>query len=244
MQSVTLLAAFVAGLISFISPCVLPLVPAYLSFISGVSMEDLKGSEKRVRVLGSVSINSIFFILGFSVVFIALGASATFLGRFLLARMVILSKIAGVLIIIFGLHMAGVFRIRALYAEKRFQGRAAVRGPIGSFLIGIAFAFGWTPCIGPILAGILAVASTQETVGQGIVLLGAYSFGLGLPFFLAGLGINTFLSLFGRLKRRFRMVEIIAGLFLVAVGVLIFFNLFGILSQYLVQWLPWLGNLG
>jgi cytochrome c-type biogenesis protein len=244
MGSVTLLAAFAAGLLSFISPCVLPLVPAYLSFISGISMDELKGSEKKAAMLGGVILNAIFFILGFSVVFVALGASATFLGRFLLARLTILSKIAGVIIVIFGLHMAGVFRIRTLYAEKRFQGRFAVRGPVGAFLIGIAFAFGWTPCIGPILAGILAIASTQETVGHGIVLLGAYSLGLGLPFFLAGLGINTFLSLFGRLKRHFRAVEIIAGLFLVVVGVLIFFNLFGVLSHYLVRWLPWLGNVG
>jgi cytochrome c-type biogenesis protein len=244
MADVSLLAAFVAGLISFISPCVLPLVPAYLSFISGVSIEDMKGEGERVKVLGRVSINSIFFILGFSVVFVALGASASFIGRFLLAQLALLSKIAGVIIIIFGLHMAGVFRIRALYSERRFQGQTSARGPIGAFLIGLAFAFGWTPCIGPILAGILAIASTKETVGQGVVLLGAYSLGLGLPFFLAGLGINTFLSLFDRIKRRFRFIEVVSGLFLVIVGVLIFFNFFAVFSQYLMRWLPWLGNLG
>lgn len=228
MEHVSWIAAFTAGIISFISPCVLPLIPAYLSFISGVSLEEMRQQEGgRARVLRKVSLNAILFILGFSVVFILLGATATVLGQFLLSKLAILSKIGGVILVILGLHIAGVFRLKFLDYERRFHtSKKPIRG-IGSFFVGMIFAFGWTPCIGPILAAILGYAGTKETVSQGILLLSIYSLGLGLPFFLAGIGINTFFSLFERLmriKKFFRIIEIVSGVLLILVGVLIFTN--------------------
>lgn len=190
-----------------------------------------------------VSLNSIAFILGFSVVFILLGASATFIGQFLLSKLTLLSKIAGVIIVLFGLHMVGLFRIKFLQYEKRFHTAGKPVGLFGSFAIGLAFAFGWTPCIGPILAAILIVAGSQDTVWQGISLLAFYSLGLGLPFFITGISLNTFLSMFNRIKRHFRTVEIISGAFLIVIGILIFTNYMSILSSWLMQWFPWL-NLG
>jgi len=223
MQNVSILAAFFAGIISFVSPCVLPLVPAYISFISGISIQDLtQGGEKKQASKG-VILNSLLFVAGFSLIFIGLGASATLIGQFLLSKMDIFSKVAGVIIVIFGLHTAGLFKIWFLNYEKRFQAKKRI-GPLSSFLVGLAFAFGWTPCVGPILAGILAVASTQETIRQGIFLLSGYSLGLGIPFILTGVGINRFFVIFGRLKRHFRWVEIISGALLIIVGALIFFG--------------------
>jgi cytochrome c-type biogenesis protein len=225
MESVSLIAAFTAGIISFISPCVLPLIPAYLSFISGISLDEMRRQEGgRSRVLRRVSLNAMLFILGFSVVFIALGATATVLGQFLLSKLAILTKIGGVILVILGLHIAGVFRLRFLDYEKRFQATKKPFGMLGSFVVGMIFAFGWTPCIGPILAAILAYAGTRETVGQGVVLLSVYSLGLGLPFFLAGIGINTFFGLFERIRKYFRVIEIVSGVLLILVGVLVFTN--------------------
>ena len=220
MQNVSILAAFFAGVISFISPCVLPLVPAYISFISGLSIQELTQGEEKIK---GVLLNSALFVAGFSLIFIGLGASATLVGQFLLSKMDLLAKVAGVIVVIFGLHTAGLFKIRFLNYERRFQSKKRI-GPLSSFVVGLAFAFGWTPCVGPILAGILAVASTQETVRQGIFLLSSYSLGLGIPFILTGVGINRFFAIFGRLKRHLRWVEIISGGLLVVVGVLIFFG--------------------
>ncbi|UCF79911.1 MAG: cytochrome c biogenesis protein CcdA [Candidatus Eiseniibacteriota bacterium] len=228
LEEVSLLAAFGAGFLSFISPCVLPLVPGYISFISGVSLEAMREESGEGRTgsgsLSKIVPNSLLFILGFSVVFVALGASATFLGQFLVDKLSILSKIAGVVVIVFGLHVMGVFRIRFLQYERRFHARSKPLGLLGSFLVGLAFAFGWTPCIGPILGAILAFASTQETVKEGIYLLSAYSLGLGLPFFATGLAMNSFLGISKSIKAHFRTVEIVSGLLLVAVGILILTN--------------------
>jgi cytochrome c-type biogenesis protein len=243
MESVSWIAAFLAGVLSFVSPCVLPLVPAYISFMSGVTAEEFRGDVKRFDRNRRVAVASILFILGFSTVFIALGASATFVGKFLLSKIGLLSKIAGVLIVILGLHTMGVFRIGFLNYEKRFQSGSGRVRLLSSFLAGIAFAFGWTPCIGPILAAILAYAGTRETVGQGILLLAVYSLGLGIPFFLTGMFTGAFFSVTGRLKRHFRTVEIVSGGLLIVVGILIFTNSFGALSGYLAQWFPWL-NVG
>lgn len=222
MENVSLLAAFTAGLISFASPCVLPLIPAYLSFISGVSVEEMKRPGKKSEVLKKVSLNTILFILGFSLVFVALGASATFMGDFLLSKLSLFNKIAKAIIILFGLHLLGVFRIRFLSYEKRFHTRARPLGFFGSFLIGVAFAFGWTPCIGPILAGVLLLASNQDTMTKGVVLLSSYSLGLGIPFFVTAVSFHTFLSVFGWIKKHFRVVEIISGSFLIIIAHLIF----------------------
>jgi cytochrome c-type biogenesis protein len=228
LEKISLLAAFGAGFASFISPCVLPLVPGYISFVSGVSLESMRGGEGAgTAARGSmrkIIPNSLLFILGFSVVFVALGASATFLGQFLVEKMNIFSKIAGVVVIIFGLHVMGVFRIPFLQYEKRFHAGSKPLGLAGSFLVGLAFAFGWTPCIGPILGAILAFASTQENVKEGIYLLSAYSLGLGLPFFLTALAMNTFLSLSKGIKAHFRIVEVVSGILLVLVGILILTN--------------------
>jgi cytochrome c-type biogenesis protein len=237
-EEVSLLAAFFAGIISFVSPCVLPLIPGYLSFISGVSVEEMKDKGEKSKVLKRVGLNSIFFILGFSLVFILLGASATFLGKFLLSKLAVLYKIAGVIIIIFGLHLLGIFRISFLNYEKRFHTRTKPLGFFGAFLVGLAFAFGWTPCIGPILAGILVLASNQETVGKGITLLSLYSLGLGIPFFLTAIGFNRFLGVSGFIKKHFKIIEMVSGVFLILVGVLIFFNSISFIAELLLRFFP------
>lgn len=245
MENVTMITAFVAGIISFISPCVLPIVPGYISFISGVSLQELKGQievddRERRRLRRQVVMNSLFFVLGFSLVFVAMGASATYIGQWFAENRVILARIAGVIIIVFGLHMMGITPIKWLNYEKRFHANKKPLGLIGSLLIGLAFAFGWSPCIGPILAGVLAMAATQETVAQGVVLLAAYSLGLGLPFIGTSLAINKFLNLFGHIKKHMRTVEVVAGGLLIAVGVLVATDQLQALSRYFT-FLPVLG---
>jgi cytochrome c-type biogenesis protein len=244
VENVGILTAFIFGLISFISPCVLPIVPGYLSFISGVSFDEMQSTDDRARVRRRILLNTLVFVLGFSLVFILLGASATAIGHFLQEKINIISKIAGAIVIVFGLHMAGVFKIPFLNYEKRFQSGGRRLGLLGAFLVGIAFAFGWTPCIGPILAGILVVASQQDTVFKGIVLLAAYSLGLGIPFILTGISITAFYSAFNRFKRHLHTVEIVGGTLLVLVGVLIMTNYLTIISSYLAQWFPFLNDLG
>lgn len=240
MENVSLLAAFTAGIISFISPCVLPLIPGYLSFISGVSVEEMKSGDKKSEALKKVSLNTLLFVLGFSFVFIAMGASATFVGEFLLSKLSLLNKVAGAIIILLGLHIMGVFKIPFLNYEKRFHTRSKPLGPLGAFVVGLAFAFGWTPCIGPILGGILALAANQDTMGKGMVLLSSYSLGLGIPFFITAVSFNTFLGVFGWVKRHFRTIEIISGLFLIIIGFLIFIGSFSYIAGFLNQWFPWL----
>ncbi len=244
MENVSIATAFIFGLISFISPCVLPIVPGYLSFISGVSFEEMQNAEQRSAVRKRIAKNSLFFILGFSAVFVALGASATAIGQFLHDQISIIGKIAGVIIIVFGLHMTGLFKIPFLNYEKRFQTSGRRLGLLGAFLVGLAFAFGWTPCIGPILAGILAIASQQDTVGKGIVLLAVYSLGLGIPFFLTGLSVTAFYNIFNKFKRHLHKVEIAGGILLVLVGILIATNYLTLLSGYLSRWFPFLSELG
>jgi len=239
MENVTLLAAFAAGLLSFISPCVLPLIPGYLSFVSGVTLDEMRGgtggadTARRRAVFRSVA-----FVLGFSLVFVALGASASAIGAVLMEHLSLLGKIAGVVIILFGLHMMGVLRIGWLYSEKRMQTSGKPAGFFGAMLVGIAFAFGWTPCIGPILAAILAVAATQESVGEGVKLLAVYSAGLGVPFIATALAINKFFAASARIRKHYHMIEVVSGVLLVMVGVLIFTNRFTIIAQYLTPYLP------
>jgi len=220
MENTSLFAAFTAGLLSFLSPCILPLIPAYLSFISGVSLSEMRKEESESKSSVKVLSNALFFVIGFSFVFVALGASATFLGKFLIAELGILRRVAGVLVILLGLLVLGVFRIGFLDQEKRYHQRTKPFGLFGSFLVGMAFAFGWTPCIGPILAGILFVASTKETVVQGIGLLGVYSAGLGIPFLLAALAVDRFLRVSSWINRHFQAIKITSGLLLIAVGIL------------------------
>lgn len=225
------LAAFLAGILSFLSPCVLPLVPGYVSLISGSSVEELQSTER--RLLGTVMLHSITFVLGFSVVFIALGAVATSVGQVVNEYHSLLSKVAGVVVIIFGLHLTGILKIKALYADKRMHEVKGSGSAIGSFVIGFAFAFGWTPCIGPILATILVLAGAQETVMKGVVLLAVYSLGLAVPFLLTSLGVDRFLAFYGRFRKHLHTVEVLSGILLIAIGVLIFLNNLRLLSGYL-----------
>jgi cytochrome c-type biogenesis protein len=225
------LAAFLAGILSFLSPCVLPLVPGYVSLISGATVEDLQSPER--RMLRTVMLHSITFVLGFSVVFIALGAVATGIGQVVNEYHSLLSKVAGIIVIIFGLHLTGLLKIKALYADKRMHDVKGGSSAVGSFAVGFAFAFGWTPCIGPILATILVLAGAQQTVLKGIVLLAVYSLGLAVPFLLTSLGVDRFLSFYTRFRRHLHTVEVISGILLIAIGVLIFLNNLRLLSGYL-----------
>jgi len=225
------LAAFFAGVLSFLSPCVLPLVPGYVSLISGASVEELQSPER--RMLRTVMLHSITFVLGFSVVFVALGAVATGVGQVVNEYHALLSKIAGIVVIIFGLHLTGVLKIKALYADKRLHDVKGGASAVGSFAVGFAFAFGWTPCIGPILATILVFAGAQETVWKGTLLLAVYSLGLAVPFLLTSLGVDRFLAFYGRFRRHLHAVEVLSGVLLIAIGVLIFLNNLRLLSGYL-----------
>src|ERR1044071_8757873 len=243
IENVTLLAAFGAGLLSFISPCVLPLIPGYLSYISGLSLDEMRGTPGRpgaavataapAHTRQRVLIASIGFIIGFSLVFIALGASASAIGNFVLTRKTLFGRIAGAVVILFGLHTMGVLRIEWLYQEKRVHTSKKPGGPFGAMLVGIAFAFGWTPCIGPILAGILAIAATRNGVGEGVRLLSAYSLGLAVPCFAAALAINRFFGAMSRVRRHYHAIELVSGGLLVAIGLLIFTNRFTIIAQWL-----------
>jgi cytochrome c-type biogenesis protein len=184
-------------------------------------------------MLRTVMLHSVTFVLGFSVVFIALGAVATSIGQVVNEYHSLLSKIAGIIVIIFGLHLTGIWKIKALYADKRLHDVKGGSSAVGSFAVGFAFAFGWTPCIGPILATILVLAGAQQTVFKGIVLLAVYSLGLAVPFLLTSLGVDRFLSFYGRFRRHLHTVEVISGVLLIAVGVLIFLNNLKLLSGYL-----------
>jgi cytochrome c-type biogenesis protein len=225
------IAVFLAGLLSFLSPCVLPLVPGYVSLISGTSVEQLQSADRKLS--RTVLLNSLMFILGFSVVFISLGAVATGIGQFMNIYRRQLMQVAGVVIIIFGLHLIGVFKIKALLMDKRLHDVKGSGTAIGAFLVGFAFAFGWTPCIGPILAGVLAIASSEDTVIKGVLLLAVYSAGLAVPFLLTSLGVERFLAFYSRFRRHLHTVEVVSGVFLVFVGALILTRHFTILSSYL-----------
>ncbi len=239
VNNIQFFTAFAAGLFSFISPCVLPLIPAYISFISGVSVEEFKEGVGNKKKLSKVILSSVFFVAGFSLVFVTLGASATIAGKFLLSKLSLFSQAAGIIIVIFGLHTMGIFKIKYLDIEKRINVRNKTYGMIGSFFVGLAFAFGWTPCIGPILGAILAIASTRDTVSQGILLLSVYSLGLGIPFLITAIAMNAFLKFFKSIKNHFRKIEIISGLLLVIIGILVFSNKLQILAYYI----PWKVNI-
>ena len=230
--NITYIGAFIAGLLSFLSPCVLPLIPSFITYITGLSFSDLQAEHPTHKVRQQTIIHSLIFIAGFTTVFVLLGASATFIGNYLQAHMALLRKIGGVLIVIFGVHVSGIFDIGLLLGEKRLTIHRKPAGYLGSFIVGVAFAAGWTPCIGPILASILMVAAAEETVFRGIMLLLVYSLGLGLPFFLASLAMHQFLVFFNRFKKYIRIFEIITGVFLIVVGVLIFTNYLAVIARY------------
>lgn len=224
------LAAFVAGLVSFLSPCVLPLVPGYVSLISGVGVEELKTQE--ASLLRKVMLNSLAFIAGFTIVFVTLGAISTEVGQLAAQYKAVLARVAGILIIVFGLHLTGIMPIKLLYSDKRLHGVKGGSTPWGAFVVGFAFAFGWTPCVGPILSVILGFAAAQDSVSKGIWLLTIYSLGLAVPFLLTSLGIERFLKFYGRFRRHMHALEIASGGLLIALGLLLVFGKFTILARY------------
>ena len=225
--------ALLFGFISFISPCVLPLVPAYLSYISGVSLEEMQYPEKKKKALLKVLFNSLMFSLGFTLVFVALGATASAAGSFLLQYRHIIEIVLGHALVLFGLHNIGVIRIPFLLIEKCFEGKKGSLGLFGSLLIGLAFGFGWTPCVGPFLAGVLAMAASDATIYQGIILLVFYSAGLAIPFILSGLALNAFFGAFTVIRKYFRVIEIVGGVLLLLFGIVLIMGWLGLLSSYL-----------
>ena len=229
-ENVSLLVAFSAGLLSFFSPCVLPLIPSYLAFITGVSIEELSQKENLKQVRKKVVLSSLFFILGFSVIFITLGASATFIGKFLSRHIRLVEIIGGVIIILMGLHFAGFFKIPFLYKERAIHLQKKPLGLLGTLLVGVAFGAGWTPCVGPILGSILALAATTQSMVKGIVLLAVYSAGLGIPFLVAGLILHKFFEYFQSVRKYLRAIEIGGAVLLIIVGVALIAGYFSRLS--------------
>jgi len=237
-QDLSLFIAFAAGLLSFLSPCVLPLVPSYVAFITGLSFEELTHEHSKQKLRRTILSHSLLFILGFSVLFTALGASASLLGQFLSEYRDTIRIVGGVLIILFGLFISGIFSLSFLQQEKKFHLQHKPLGYLGTFFVGVTFAAGWTPCVGPILSSILLYASTAENMLSGIFLLLAYSLGLGLPFFACSLALNTFLAAFQRARRYIGVFTKIGGVLLILVGILLLTNSFVFLNDLLSRWLP------
>jgi len=242
---ITLPAVFLGGLISFLSPCVLPLVPPYLCYLAGTSLDQLTGKEEMPRgVHLRVILASIAFVLGFTTVFVLLGASASAIGRLLVGNLDTLAKVAGVVIIAMGLHFIGVFRIPLLNREARYHGEIPAGGVVGAYVMGNAFAFGWTPCIGPVLAVVLAVAASRDTVLSGMGLLAVYSLGLGVPFVLAALGARPFMRFMARFRQYLGTVEKVMGGLLVVAGVMFITGSMTQFSYWLLETFPALGLIG
>ena len=230
MEKVTFIGAFIAGVASFLSPCVLPLVPGYLAIISGASLEELKAGPDQ-RMLRKAFFHSICFILGFSIVFVLLGASASWLGGAI--KSPLFTRLAGIAVIVFGLHMTGLIKIGLLYRDTRVQDTKNPSSPIGSFVMGFAFAFGWTPCLGPVIGAILTIAATRDSVVQGAILLSVYAAGLAIPFLLTTLGLGQFLKFYARFRKHLHTLEVASGVMLIALGILLATNQFTRLAGYL-----------
>jgi cytochrome c-type biogenesis protein len=240
-HDVTLFAAALAGLLSFLSPCVLPLVPPYLTFIAGTTIEEV-ATRREARARRDILFAAVLFIFGFSTVFVGLGAMATAFGHLLHKYFAVLSLLAGAAIIVMGLHFLGVFRFALLYREARVDVQRPA-GIWGAYIMGLAFGFGWTPCIGPILTAIYVVAASEETVGKGIALLAAYSSGLGLPFLLTALAIERFIRVIKRFRQYFGAIERVIGVLLVATGIVFLNGSITDASSWLLQTFPGLANL-
>jgi len=223
-----MLLAFSAGLLSFLSPCVLPLVPAYVSYLTGSTIEELKDDKAKLFTL----YKSFGFVIGFSIIFILMGVSITSLGKLFITNKDVFQKIGGTLIVVFGLHTIGVFKIKLFYREKKFLYFDKIKGPFSSVIMGMAFATGWTPCIGPILSSILIYATSINSIGKGILLLVMYSIGLAVPFILTAMAIGNFMKQFRKFSKYLPIVSKISGVLLIIMGILIFMNKLSILSQY------------
>lgn len=236
-----IVVAILAGMLSFLSPCVLPLFPSYLSFIAGLSFEELQGSVANPRTRRAILQNSLCFILGFSAVFIALGAGASLIGQALFQRQALIRQIGGAFVILMGLYVAGWLRVPFLMREWRAELSARPAGRLGAVLTGITFAAGWTPCIGPILGAILTLASVSQTATTGVLMLAAYSLGLAIPFLLSALAINRFLAFFDRFKRFLPVVTRTSGVVLILMGLLLVTDYFTVLSRLAFSLTPdWL----
>lgn len=241
MTDVNAFVAFAAGIFSFLSPCVLPLIPSYLSFVSGVSLDEMRSDQARARLRGRVVLNSLAFILGFSIVFVSLGASASYLGSLFLGYRNIIRIGGGVFILLVGLNLVGVFKIAALDRYLQFHLKDKPAGYLGSVLVGITFAVAWTPCVGPILGATLALASTAGEVGRGTFLLMSYAAGLALPFFLSALAMNSFFQFSQNLRRYLQAIHIIGGVLLIIVGILLITDYMTFLNIYVLRFTPnWL----
>jgi cytochrome c-type biogenesis protein len=241
MTEVNVFVAFAAGIFSFLSPCVLPLIPSYLSFVSGVSLDEMRSDQASSRVRWRVVLNSAAFIIGFSLVFVSLGASASFLGGLFLGYRHIIRVLGGVLIIVVGLYLVGLFKIAALERYLQFNLKDKPAGYLGSILVGITFAVAWTPCVGPILGATLALAGTAGEVSRGTVLLTSYAAGLGLPFFLSALAINSFFQFSQRLRRYIPAIHVAGGLLLIIAGMLLITDYMTMLNAYVLRFTPqWL----
>lgn len=238
--NISVIVAATAGLLSFLSPCVLPLIPSYLAYIAGVSFGDLREHSGR-SVRATVVLNALAFIAGFSLIFIAMGASVTLLGAWIITNRRLFQRVGGVLVILFGLYLLGILRLPFLMRQVRIPLSNKPAGLLGSVAVGVTFAAGWIPCVGPVLGAILALAGTSETVGQGIRLLGAYSVGLALPFLASALAFGQFLRFFAMFKRFLPLVDRVAGLILIGVGVLLVMNYMSYLNAYFISLTPqWL----
>jgi cytochrome c-type biogenesis protein len=243
--NVSYFGALLAGLLSFLSPCVLPLVPPYLCFLGGTTFDQLAGEDETPsHIYTTVVLSSVAFVLGFTTVFVILGATATALGQLVVANLPLLAKIAGVVIIIAGLHFLGVFHIPLLHREARYHADARPAGLIGAYVIGLAFAFGWTPCIGPVLGAILAVAAGEGSIAKGVSLLFVYSLGLGIPFILAALAVRPFMRTLQRFRPHLAIIEKALGAFLVLTGILFLTNSMTLISGWILQAFPGLANIG
>jgi cytochrome c-type biogenesis protein len=243
IADVSIAAALFGGVLSFLSPCVLPLVPPYLVYLAGTSIERLADNEPEPRVRGDAVLAAVLFVAGFSTVFVAFGASASAIGALVQTWSAELSIVAGIAIILMGLHFLGVTRFAVLMFEKRAPMSRPV-GLWGAYAMGLAFAFGWTPCIGPILAAILAVAASKETVAKGAMLLAVYSAGLGIPFVVAALAIEPVTAFLVRFKRHMEIIEKAMGALLVLTGIAFLGGFISQASSYLLDWFPELGKIG
>lgn len=245
MADITYAAALGAGLLSFLSPCVLPLVPPYLCYLAGASLDELSSSDGVDNaIVRRVALASVVFVLGFSTVFVSLGAAASAIGQVLRSHLDVLGWVAGIIIIVMGLHFLGVFRIPLLYREVRYQGSSKPVGFLGAYLMGVAFGFGWTPCIGPVLASILAFAAAKDTVREGVQLLSVYSLGLGIPFIAAALAVKPFLNFMQRFRSHMGAVEKTMGGLLVVTGVMFITGSFSNIAYWMLEAFPGLAELG
>ena len=244
MLEVGILTALLAGLLSFVSPCVLPIVPPYIAYLAGISFQELADRDMSSEISRRIFLSSVYFVLGFTTVFVGLGATASMVGQAIAQYFDTLSMIAGIVIILMGLHFLGVFRFAVLYRDVRFHFRGRPVGYGGAYIMGLAFAFGWTPCVGPVLAAILFVAGAEDTAGHGALLLAVYALGIGVPFLLAGMFAGQFIRWADRFKRHMRTVEKVMGGLLIVTGIFFITGTMSLMAQMLLETFPGFATVG